>query len=172
MLRHAGEKGDGYAVATAVIVGDGVHRLVQIADEMYDEAEGVGSSLSGRVRILKDAKLRGEGGCEAAVDGRAIASEAAAARAARNVDEMPRGGIGPEATDVVRPGGGIDECIQGRLPAEAWKALTNRSGSENLKNHRTRARAEVCFGDQGRDLMALTTPGADRWSGTEGGDSD
>ena len=83
LLRHAGEKGDGYAVATAVIVGDGVHRLVQIADEMYDEAEGVGSSLSGRVRILKDAKLRGEGGCEAAVDGRAIASEAAAARAAR-----------------------------------------------------------------------------------------
>lgn len=167
LLRGAVEKGNGQAVAAAVVVRGGVQRLMQVGDEMDEKSQGVGAGLRSGAAIAKDTELVREGGGEASGGWWTVRREIARASGARNVNEVPGGGSGQDAAHVIGPRGGIHEWIEAALPAEAGKVRTDRSSRENLKDHRACARVKVRFGDQGDDLMPFASPGVSRRRGSQ-----
>src|SRR5208282_1235189 len=129
-----------------------------VANEMDHESQSVGARLGGRVAIAKDAKLVSEGARNAGGCGRAIFRDIAFARAAGNIDEVPRSGIRPQAALVVGPRGGLNEWIGACLLAVAGEIPVDGACSENLESDRLRARIHVILCDQCDDLMSFTSP--------------
>jgi hypothetical protein len=83
------EECDWDAVAAAIIVCRCVQWLVQVADEVYDVSQRVGSCLSVCFWIAKDRKLIGNRFCDAAGGRRTVLIGVSLWRSSRNINEVP-----------------------------------------------------------------------------------
>src|SRR5512136_458774 len=90
-----------HAISTLIVVGNGVQRLVQIAHEVNDVAERLGSLRSVPILVLQNSELVLDGLRDATLFPAEIA-ERRALGSARNVDVMPRP-VFRRAANIVRP---------------------------------------------------------------------
>jgi len=79
--------------------------------------------------------------------------------AARDVDEMPRGGFGMLVAEVVGPGGGVGHRVGLNRLAEPEQGRIDRIIGEDLIDHGKGVRVEVLLGNQRDGLVAVAAPG-------------
>ncbi len=155
----AAEVGNGDAVSAAVGVCLRVERLVQVADEMNEEAQGIGALGSGRGLIFQDGELIQDRLGNATVRA-AGGRDLAARRPERNIQKMPGGGrlALRRGAEIIGPGGSVGEVVETRRAAETPDVGIDRIILQESEKHLLGGGSEMFFGEHGDRLMPLAAP--------------
>src|SRR5579862_7350223 len=125
---------------------------------MNEEAERVSACLRRARGIAENSELRGNGRGDAARCGRAKLREIAFGDAARDVNEVPRRGLGARGAHIVGPGGGVGKGVEVGVLAKAPQRGVYGRGGKNLGDHRFGGVAQVTLGDERDHFVALAAP--------------
>ncbi len=158
------------AVAALVIVGGGVQGLVQIANEVDQEAQGIGAFLGVCILGPQGRQFLGDGARDAALLWVAVFLHVAHGCPERDIDVMPWSGFRAQSAHVVWPSGGVGQRVAATLFAIAAEARIDGAVRQDFFGHGQRTRREMFFGQQGDNLMAFATPCARRCRHADDGD--
>ena len=106
------KKIDGYAIASHIVVGNAVQRLVKVSHKMDDEPQGVRSHPGVGPVAAEQFDLMLDRAGNAADGGRAGFRDGATGCVAGDVNVVPRTRFRPQTSEVVSPSRGIRHQIE------------------------------------------------------------
>src|SRR4030095_15471783 len=148
------------AVSAPVPIIGTVERLMEVTHKMNDKAQGIGAFRGGFRLILQNLHLIVNGFGYATFGVAELRKIVWSGDAERNIEEVPRAGLGMQFAVVVGPGGGVCEPIRNIIAAETRQIRIDGIVLQEIGKSLTGLRRQVPFGKQGHGLVPVASPGA------------